>query len=324
MPLPHPLLPRGHHLTHKPSALRQWLQDNNQTPEPLDLGAQLADAHVVARGLQRDLALARAQVSHTGPPRTHLVIGDAHSDPAAPNERFTWLGRVLVDLKPDVVVDIGDWATLGSLYHKDWGKMRGEGKRLSDDLAVAVEARALVDAELRAYNKGRRNPYRPALYSTLGNHEDRLVGTIERAPHLAGTLSLDALGHARYGWAVSPFLTPLALDGILYQHYWTAPGGRAVASEKHHAAQLLDKGLLSCVQGHSHRYDLSVRRRWDGRKAMALVAGCFFEHTEPWAGPDNDLWARGLVVLRDVQDGFGHAEFLGMGRIRDTYSDSGG
>lgn len=269
--------------------------------------------------LQRELALAQARVTHTGPPRTHLVIGDAHSDPLAPNDRFTWLGRLIVDLKPDVVVDIGDWATLGSLYHNDWGKMRGEGKRLADDLEWALDARERVAKELRDYNKGRRKPYTPELISTLGNHEERLVRAVERAPHLAGTLTLDALGHARYGWSAIPFLTPIVVDGVVYQHYFANPGGRAVASEKHHAAQLLDKGLMSCVQGHSHRRDLSIRRRWDGKKVMALVAGCYFSHTEPWAGPDNELWTRGLNLLRDVQDGYGAEEWISMERVERIY-----
>lgn len=259
------------------------------------------------------------EATNPAPPQTHLVIGDAHSDPLAPNDRFTWLGRLIVDLKPDVVVDMGDWATLGSLYQKDWGKMRGEGKRLADDIAFARDARERVNRELAAYNKGRRSGsrYTPHLIAIQGNHEDRINTLIHTQPHLYDHISTSDLGYD--GWEVVPFLVPRCVGGIWYQHYWSNGMGKAVSSEKHHAAALLDKGLVSCVQGHSHRYDLSIRQRWDGTKAMGLVAGCYFDHIEPWAGPDNSRWDRGLVLIRDVQNGFGHAEWISFDRVKRTY-----
>ena len=44
--------------------------------------------------------------------RTHLVIGDSHAKPGINNDRYTWAGRLAVDLKPDVIIDIGDWADM--------------------------------------------------------------------------------------------------------------------------------------------------------------------------------------------------------------------
>lgn len=296
------------------SRLQQWMSSLDRER---DLEEELGRAKAENLQLHQRLALLEGR-SRSAKPRTHLVIGDAHADPSASNDRFTWLGRLIADVRPDVVVDIGDWATMGSLYDGDWGKMRGEGKRLADDISVAVEARQMVAKEMR----GMKQP--PRLYSTLGNHEDRLMRIVERQPHLSGTLDMDALGHKKYKWRRVPFLVPLLLDGVVYQHYFTSNGGRAVSSEKHHAASLLDKGLVSCVAGHSHRYDHSIRRRWDGGQAMALVAGCYFEHTEPWAGPDNATWDRGILILRDVSDGYGHPEWRSMDSIRRTYSDDGG
>ena len=51
--------------------------------------------------------------------RTVVVFSCAHSDPGVNNERFDWLGRFLYDLKPDMVIDLGDGADLRSLNTYD-------------------------------------------------------------------------------------------------------------------------------------------------------------------------------------------------------------
>jgi hypothetical protein len=46
---------------------------------------------------------------------THLIIPDAHAHPDYSNDRFTWLGKLIGDVRPDVVINIGDWFDLPSL-----------------------------------------------------------------------------------------------------------------------------------------------------------------------------------------------------------------
>ena len=46
---------------------------------------------------------------------THLIIPDGHTHPDYNNDRFTWLGKLIVDLQPEVVVNIGDMADMASL-----------------------------------------------------------------------------------------------------------------------------------------------------------------------------------------------------------------
>ena len=42
--------------------------------------------------------------------KVHLVIPDPHAHPDHNNNRADWLGQLILDLKPDVVVNLGDVA----------------------------------------------------------------------------------------------------------------------------------------------------------------------------------------------------------------------
>ena len=73
----------------------------------------------------------------------HLVIGDSHAKPGISNRRFEWLGKLILDEKPDVIIDIGDFEDMPSLSSYDVGKKSYEGRRYIKDLESAWEARAL-------------------------------------------------------------------------------------------------------------------------------------------------------------------------------------
>ena len=254
---------------------------------------------------------------------THLVIGDPHAKPGVDNERFEWLGKFVLDRRPDVIVDIGDWADMPSLSSYDKGRRSFEGRRYSADIAAAIDAREAFNRPIEAFNARRRangkKQYLPRKVSTLGNHEYRIVRATDLSPELDGTLSLDDLQHERFGWERHDYTEVVNVDGINYSHFF-ASGilGRAIGGE-HPAASLLKKQFASCVAGHSHIRDFSERTRADGSRICALVAGCFFEHWEDYAGPANDMWWRGLVMLHNVQDGVFNPEFIPLERLRRKY-----
>ena len=54
--------------------------------------------------------------------KTHLVIGDQHAHPDFSNERADWLGKLIVDVKPDVIVNLGDCGDFASLSQIEKGK----------------------------------------------------------------------------------------------------------------------------------------------------------------------------------------------------------
>lgn len=94
-----------------------------------------------------------------------LIIPDAHANPKVNPRRFTWLGKLIADLKPDHVVDLGDFADNDSLSGYDRGKASFEGRRYAKDIACAHEARGMVDRGM----KGMARP--PKLWALCGNHE---------------------------------------------------------------------------------------------------------------------------------------------------------
>ena len=79
---------------------------------------------------------------------THLIIPDAHAMPNVSNERFTWLGKLVAEIQPDVIVDIGDWCDMESLCIYDKGKLQFEGRRYKKDVQCALDAKERFENEI--------------------------------------------------------------------------------------------------------------------------------------------------------------------------------
>lgn len=262
------------------------------------------------------LELARAtQVKSATSPQTHLIIGDSHSDPEVSNDRYRWLGKFAASLKPNTIIDIGDWADMGSLAHFDYGKRSFEGRRYWKDIDSAIRARELFNNQLRKLK------HKPRLIHTEGNHEHRITKATDNDPRLDGLISTADLRVASLGWEHFPFGVPAIVDGIAYKHYFASGTmGKAIGGDNL-ASSLLRRGFMSCVQGHSHLFDYAERTRADGKKVFGMSVGCYFDHYMPWAGSANDMYWRGVVVLHDVVDGYGQVEKISMETIQRDYGD---
>jgi len=55
-----------------------------------------------------------------------------------------------------------------------------------------------------------------------------------------------------------------------------------------------------------------------GKPHMGLVAGSFYQHSESYRGPQADEW-RGVVIIHNVEDGFGDVELVSMDRLCRMY-----
>lgn len=256
---------------------------------------------------------------------THLLIGDPHATPYHNNSRFDLLGRFIADRKPDVVVCIGDMASMESLCSYDKGKKCFEGRRYKKDVSATIEAQTRMFAPINAFNAGRardkKKQYKPRYVLTLGNHENRISRAVETQAELEGVISEDDLRYKEFDWEVIPFLESITIDGISYCHYFTSGVmGRPVSGE-HPAYTMLTKMFVSCVQGHSHLRDYCERTDANGRKIQALVGGCFLDDNqwETYAGHANKLWWKGLVLLHDVENGQFEPEFINMKQLKKRY-----
>src|SRR5260221_12872069 len=83
----------------------------------------------------------------------HLILPDCQVKDGVPLEQLTWAGRYIVDKKPDVVVQIGDFADMESLSSYDQGKKSFEGRRYKNDIAVAHKAMGLLLQPIKEFNE---------------------------------------------------------------------------------------------------------------------------------------------------------------------------
>jgi hypothetical protein len=245
-------------------------------------------------------------------PRTHLVIGDAHAKPGQSLDRFVWLGRMCAELRPDVIVSIGDWADMHSLSSYDKGKKAFEGRRYVADIEAANEALRLFHAQLPLC-------YKPELVQVTGNHEQRIERATNDASEFDGLISLNDLDFGRLGWKVAPFLKGIEIDGILYSHYFQAGNTSNAISGEYAASNLVRRQLHSCVAGHSHLLDYARRTDARGRPVSGLIVGCYTDAFESYAGPSNAIWWRGICVLRNVNHGDYDLETWNIGRIQSRW-----
>lgn len=234
----------------------------------------------------------------------HLVVPDCQVKPGVPLEHLEWLGKYIVLKKPDVVVCIGDFADMESLSSYDVGKKSFEGRRYKNDISSAKLGMELLLGPLHRFNKGKpknsSKRYTPRLVLTLGNHEDRITRAIESDAKLEGTISLEDLGYEEAGWEVSPYLKPVTIDGVVYNHFFPSGQlGRPCTS----ARSILGKYHMSCFAGHQQGRDIAYAKRADGQTLTAIIAGSFYQHEEKYLNPvTNNHW-KGIYVLHEVKDG---------------------
>lgn len=258
-----------------------------------------------------------------------LVIGDAHAKPGVSNRRFTWLGKLICTVQPDVVVDIGDFADMPSLSSYDGSKLTGsnspkrsfEGASYKKDIEASVEARDRIHVELQ--KAGRKRPRRVALG---GNHDDeRINRALENVRELEGVISVADHQREAYGWEHFAFKHAAEIGGFEFSHFFgSGVLGKPVGGE-HPAANLLKTQLTSCVAGHSHLFNEAHRTSNNGKRIQAFIAGCYLDpqQKEHYAGPANAMWSKGLLYLRDVDGGLarGGFEWITIGKIMKEFSE---
>lgn len=248
-----------------------------------------------------------------------LYFTDAHVSPEERDiSRFWALGNFIVDTRPDVIVQGGDFSSVESLSHWDKDKRRlMEHRRYQDDVNVTREAIEQLFAPLHILqNKQKRNKerfYKPQLFWIEGNHEYWVEGYLNYNPILEGAvhwetdieLPYDLFSTTKYVPYRSPTSNMVSIDGVLFTH---APRNRAgVISSKY----LSDRSLAevfecSVVFGHTHRFTIGslarLNREGDLAVHHAINGGCFFEKNPLYSHNNtNDYW-KGVLLL-DCSDG---------------------
>ena len=228
--------------------------------------------------------------------RVHAMIPDTQVTPDTPIDHLEWIGEYLADMRPDVIVHIGDHADMESLSSYDRGKKSAEGKRVINDIDSANKAfRKLSKPIMKA--KG----YNPELHITLGNHEHRITRHIDDNANLDGFLGLSNLNYADLGWNVHDFLTEVEIDGVSYCHFFPNPmSGKPWGG----MMQTMIKNVgYSFSMGHQQRHSHDRKPLGNGKIINGLVSGACYLHDEDYKGRGGNVHFRGIVVKSEVFDG---------------------
>jgi hypothetical protein len=258
--------------------------------------------------------------------KTHLIIPDTQIRLGVGTEYLKHIGKYIVEKKPDVIIQLGDWADMRSLSSYDAGKKAAEGVRYVEDIAVAQAAMEKLLTPMEEYNKKRirlkKTQYKPKMVLTLGNHENRINRHVEANPLLEGKVSTKDLGYEEFGFEVYPFLTPVIIDGIKYSHYFPRGANGRIMQTKRGApsarAQVMREGM-SCTAGHLQSMDFHALST--GVKInYGLIVGSCYTHEEEYLSPQGTEYWRGIVLKNNVRDGQYSPIFVELDYLKERYN----
>lgn len=252
--------------------------------------------------------------------KTILCIPDQHAHYEHNNDRADYLAKLIIDIKPDIVLNGGDAADMPSLSSYDKGKRAFAGKSYKADIEAHLDFQERLWAPVRATKK--KMPYRVVLE---GNHEHRIERALDLSPELAGTIGFNDYDFSSYYHDVVRYEgdTPgvYDLEGILFAHYFiTGVSGRPIGGERP-GHMLIAKNGTSCVAFHSHTLDFATRKTVKGNVMNGLVAGCYQDYINDWAGNVGKLWRAGVAVLTDVEAGNFDFQWIGIDALKKAYGN---
>jgi hypothetical protein len=256
-------------------------------------------------------------------PKTAIVYSCAHSDPDVSNERFSWLGSLIYDIKPDYVIDLGDGADMRSLNSYDTRYPKAVcSQSYESDIEHYNDAMERLQWKFKHHKKKK-----PRWIGFEGNHENRIKKAIGLDPRLEGS---------KYGISFSHLNTDhwfdeyheysnsapdlVAYDGIVYGHYVASGNFGSAMATKHHGYSLVEKLASSATVGHTHKFHYYYKGDARPRPLHGLVVGCFKGHEESWAGQANHEWRKGVVIKREIQDGQYDLEWVSLDKLKREYS----
>lgn len=249
-----------------------------------------------------------------------FVIPDTQVRPGSDTTHIVAAGKYAVEKKPDTIVCLGDWADMPSLSSYDVGKKSFEGRRYMDDIQAAKDAMTQFLAPIRAEQarliRNKEKQWNPRLVLTLGNHEARITRAVEEDRKLEGLVKIEDLEYEKSGWEVYPFLEPVAIDGVVFCHYFTSGVmGRPVGT----ASALISKKHQSCIAGHQQGRQVAYGTKADGSTLTSMIIGSFYSHDESYMGHQGNKHYRGACMLHEVKDGSFDEMFLSLDYLVGKY-----
>lgn len=253
----------------------------------------------------------------------HLVIPDTQVTPSSPTKHLAALGNYIVEHRPEVIIQIGDWADMKSLCSYDKGTKGFDSRSYKEDIEASKEAMhvlfAPVNKLIAKQKKAHKEVYRPKKILTLGNHEHRITTALTKDfSRLTGLIGLENLEYKKFGWEVVPFLEYKVVDGVTYTHYVMNDfSGTAKASMKASVEKVL--GSVTC--GHKQILDIHTQPNPKTKKTVwGIQAGAFYTHNEAYKEAQGNIHWRGVIHKHSVKDGDFNPLFVSLDFLLNNYS----
>jgi hypothetical protein len=279
-------------------------------PPPVD---RIAELEAALKHATRPIYSVRHDTATTTKMRG-VVIGDAHDSPQLPKDRFEWIGDYIDRVRPDFVVQIGDFGTFDSL-NGHIPNQSYDGKSKPTFMADITSFRDALDAI------GSRLSSRPEMHCTLGNHERRLWIFEQNAPEAYGMMQKELdLAFRDRGWTYSPYGQIQMYGGVGFVHAALNRLGKTYGG-KNIEATIANESIFDLLIGHSH-VERSYRapKIGAGNFIQVINTGCALPqgHIEKYAEHALTGWAWGIM---DVTIKDGHVidrNFISMDTLEET------
>jgi len=242
---------------------------------------------------------------------TTLVIGDPHDTPEQNKNRFFALGNLINKLRPDNIVQIGDFMSLDSVSSHDPSNLRvREGKRIIDDIESGrIAYKALMNG-MNELNKHLRDnkmkQYKPDMYWFEGNHEDRVRRNLNSNPVFEGMVpETDLVGAAMDGWIIVSYKEYAEIKGTLFTHAPMNKRNNQPISGEYIARRAVDIHSKNIVFGHTHRLQLHTSKLVGHDRLTTSVNVGWFGDYVPEYLKGNELacdWWSGVIMITHMKD----------------------
>lgn len=262
-----------------------------------------------------DLAIVERSFTFRKKP-TIFVIGDTQVKQGVSLEYIHWVGNYIAAKKPDVIVHIGDHYDMAALSSYDKGMLSAEGRRVKADIDAGDEALEILERYIKSA-KG----YNPRKVVTLGNHEDRINRFVNTHPEFDGYIGTDKLAFHKLGWEVSPFLTPVNIEGINFVHYiQNVMTGKPLSGT---VVNMLKTVGESFVMGHKQVLEHTLRYLpLSGKPQIGIIVGACYDHDESYKGVQGNHHFRGCVMLYECQEGSAMSKPVSLQHMRELYENT--
>jgi hypothetical protein len=242
-----------------------------------------------------------------------VCIGDAHDSPNIPDKsRFEFMGMYVNEVKPDIVIQIGDFATLDSLN----GHIPNEtyqGKSKPSFMADMVSFNEALDAmQIEGAER----------HCTLGNHERRLYHFEDRAPEAYGMMQCELQKvFERHKWTFSPYGMPYIVGGVSFVHCALNSLGKSYGG-KNAENTIANDAIGDWVIGHSHRERMHRAAKLGSNNFVKIVnVGCALPDgfIEDYARHTLTGWSYGIADMTIKDSHIRDYRFVSMAELYDRY-----